>query len=218
MAVEEGSLTQGDARAVLALGVMGKHNLQADPQNTLLHHDVAGGLVNVKLSRPARGDEEARLELHRLGTLHARLARDDHLDTLSPRLHHEADDAIASPPNLQTSDELELERLGLGHGRETAVVHALSEHLDVALGEAETLLHSRSELPDPLALLTENLPANVQSKLPDLSFRGSHSPVLSCTEDDMPSRHKTVSLSHLVRVARMMISVRMGVLRISTPE
>jgi hypothetical protein len=44
--------------------------------------------------------------------------------------------------HLETSQKLELEGLSLSHGRETAVVNALSEHLHAALGKTKALLNS----------------------------------------------------------------------------
>lgn len=166
------------------------------------------------LSWPAGGDEEARLELHALGTLHASLTRDNNLNPERAALHDEADHAIARTsdlraapsakpnvkgsmkrraqhrmmskdderkPDLETTQELELERLSLGHGAEATVVHALRKHFHLrpraksepcskqqaraytrlgahrSLGERKPLLDSRGQLPDALALLSENL-------------------------------------------------------------
>ncbi len=138
---------------------------------TLLHHAMPCGLVNEHLSGVAGGDEEAGLELHRLGTLHASLTRHNDLDTEGPRLHDGADDTVASAAHLETTKQLELERLGLRHGGEAAVQHALSEHLDGALGEAKALLHGRGELADTLALLAQHL-AGAGGADDDLSAHG----------------------------------------------
>lgn len=69
-------------------------------QNTLLHHDVASGLVDEHLRGLARGNEETALELHGLGTLNPSLARHNHLYTLCAALHNKTDNTIACPADL----------------------------------------------------------------------------------------------------------------------
>mmetsp|Transcript_7462 Transcript_7462/g.16998 ORF Transcript_7462/g.16998 Transcript_7462/m.16998 type:complete len:203 (+) Transcript_7462:205-813(+) len=135
---------------------MGKHNLEADTQNTLLHHNVTGSLVDENLSRSASGDEKSRLELHRLGTLNTSLARNYNFNPQSTAFHDKADDAIAGPADLKTSEELEFQGLGLSHGGETTVVDTFREHLHGSLGKSKTLLNGRSELADALTLLSKN--------------------------------------------------------------
>ena len=81
-------------------------------------------------------DEEARLELHRLGTLYTGLARHNNLYSECAALHYETDHAIACPSDLrvqknsernehhpkgdhdylQAAEQLVLKRFRLGHG------------------------------------------------------------------------------------------------------
>ena len=57
----------------------------------------------------------------------------------------------------ETAEQLVAERLALGNGVETAVLHLLGVELERVVGELESLLHERSELADAATLVTKNL-------------------------------------------------------------
>lgn len=58
--------------------------------------------------------------------------------------------------NKLTSNKLVSQRLGLRDGAETASGHLLRVELHRLLGNVESLLHDRSQLPDPPSLLPEH--------------------------------------------------------------
>lgn len=60
------------------------------------------------------------------------------------------------PSDGEATEELVAEGLGLGDGAEAAVADLLGVELHSAVGEVESLLHHRRQLPDPATLLTED--------------------------------------------------------------
>lgn len=96
-------------------------------------------------------------ELHGLGTSGPQLAGDDDLTTLSARLHDEAQDTVACPPDGKTVEKLVPQRLALSDSGETTVGDLGGIEGDGVLGELEALLDERGELADAATLLTKNL-------------------------------------------------------------
>lgn len=166
-------VSEGGLGANLACRVVGKHDSDLDTENTLAHENVANSAVNVLLRGLAGLDHVALLELHALGTLGSELTGNDDLAALSAVLHNVAEDGVASTANGKTLEELELERLSLGLGRETTLLDLLGVELDGAISELEALLHNRGELADALALLTEHL-EGAGGTDDDLSAHGGH--------------------------------------------
>lgn len=148
---------EGLGLASLAGHVGTSHDLDLDAENTLLHQNVADGLVNELANGLTGVDHEAVGELHRLGTGSTELARDDDLATLGARLHNEAEDTVGGTSDGKTTEELVPERLALGDGVETTILDLLGVELERVLGEAETLLDESGELTDAAALVTKNL-------------------------------------------------------------
>ncbi len=118
---------------------------------------MTNGLVNKVLDGLTGVDHEAVGELHRLGTGSTQLARDDDLATLGTRLHDEAEDTVGGTSDGKTTEELVAERLALGDGVETTVLHLLGVELERVVGELESLLDESGELTDAATLVTENL-------------------------------------------------------------
>ncbi|KAI3480308.1 hypothetical protein L1887_57573 [Cichorium endivia] len=115
----------GLGHASTSLGVPALHDLDLDAENTLLHQHVADGLVNEVLDGLTGVDHETVGELHRLGTGSTQLTRDDDLATLGARLHDEAEHTVGGTADSETAEQLVAERLALGNGVETAVLHLL---------------------------------------------------------------------------------------------
>ena len=76
--------------------------------------------------------------------------------------------AAIIPADGEASEELVAERLGLGDGAEAAVNDLLSVQLNAVLREVEPLLDDGGKLPDPAALLTENV---LRPRRPDDDLR-----------------------------------------------
>jgi len=143
--------------ANLARGVMRKHDVDTDTDNALTEKYVANGSVDVGGARSTSLDHVAITELHALGTSTAHLARDLALNTLGATLHDVTDNTVASLADGEAVNKLELERLSLGDGAQTAVGNALSVQLDGALREVEPLLNDGGQLANATALLTEHI-------------------------------------------------------------
>mmetsp|Transcript_91464 Transcript_91464/g.165166 ORF Transcript_91464/g.165166 Transcript_91464/m.165166 type:complete len:201 (-) Transcript_91464:27-629(-) len=152
---------------------MSKHDLDLDTDHTLPHHHVPHSLVDIVLLRFSCGNEVTILELHGLGTLCAELAADDDLAALCSILHDEADNAVGGAAHGKAAEQLEAQRLALGHGAASTVLHALREELDAVLRETESLLHEGGQFPDATALLSEDL-ASAGGTDDDLRADGSH--------------------------------------------
>ena len=136
--------------------VVGKHDDNLDANDTTAEEDVLGGSVLEDNARVTSLDHVAITEEVHVGTLGTGLARDADLATLRTAVHDEADNAVTSLADNKAGKELELDRLGLGHGAETTEGDALDVELDVVT-EAETLADDRAELADALALLADDL-------------------------------------------------------------
>jgi len=129
-----------------------------------LEADGSGAEVDVALGGVAEdavgvaGLEEVSVaELHGLSTLTADLAGDVALSTDGAGVNAEADDAHSGTADGELVDELEAERLGLGHGAEAAVLDAVDEEGEGTLLVAEALLDEGGELAHALALVAEDL-------------------------------------------------------------
>merc|ERR1712060_741232 len=95
---EAGHMVPRDQPAVASLRsrfarrVMGQHDFHLDAQNTLAQQDVSDGSVDVLLRRTAAVNHQTVDELHRLRSLTAKLAGNNHFATLSAGLHDESED------------------------------------------------------------------------------------------------------------------------------
>ena len=105
---------EGILGALLASGIPGERDGDADTNDTRLEEDVADGNVSERLGSLTRLLEVTVRELDGLGTLGAALTRDDDLATLGLRLHDEADDTISSAADGEALEELEPE-IGRAH-------------------------------------------------------------------------------------------------------
>jgi hypothetical protein len=79
-----------------ASGIVVKHDLDLNTEDTLTKKDVTNSGIDEVASGLTRVDHETISELHGLGTSSTELARNDNLATLSTRLHNETEDTIAS--------------------------------------------------------------------------------------------------------------------------
>jgi len=140
-----------------ALGVVGKHDSHLDTQNTLSHHHVTDGGLDILLVSVTSLDHVTIGELLGLGSLASNLAGHGHLSTLGAGLHDEAKHTVASTTDGKATEELVLKGLSLGLGVEASVGNAVSEDLNSALGEVESLLHHGGELSDSLTLLAKDI-------------------------------------------------------------
>jgi len=140
-----------------ASGVIVKHDLNLDTENTLTEKNVANSSINEVTGGLTGVDHETVSELHGLGTGGTELARDNNLATLGARLHDETEDTIASTTDSQAVEKLELDGLALGNGAKTTVLNTLGIELNGVLGELETLLDKGGQLADTATLLTENV-------------------------------------------------------------
>lgn len=102
-------------------------------------------------------DHVAIGELLGLGSLASDLAGHRHLSTLGAGLHHEAQHTVASTADSKATEELVLQGLSLGLGVQASVGNAVSEDLDSALREVESLLNHGGQLSDSLALLAQHV-------------------------------------------------------------
>jgi hypothetical protein len=102
-------------------------------------------------------DHETLDELHGLGTLTTELTRDDNLNTLSTALHDKVQDTSTGTADGQTREELVTDRLGLGNGGKTTVLHLLGEELNGTLGETEALLDDGGQFADATTVLAKNV-------------------------------------------------------------
>lgn len=158
LGLEDGNCVgKGVGSASAAGGVPSVHNLDLDTENTLLHQDVADGLVDKVADGLTGVDHESVGELHRLGTRGTQLARDDDFATLSTGLHDESEHTVSGTSDSQTGEELVSQRLALGDGVETTVLHLLGVELERSLGELESLLNKRRQLANAAALLAKDL-------------------------------------------------------------
>merc|ERR1719291_258368 len=143
--------------ADLAAGIPRQHDLDLDAEHPLPEQDVSAGHVHILVDGISGVDHQTVNKLHGLSSLSPQLAADNNLAALGSRLHDETENTIASPPHGQTSDQLVTERLGLGNGAKSASGHLLGVELDSSLGEVEPLLDDAGQLPDPPALLSQNV-------------------------------------------------------------
>eukprot|EP01083_Nonionella_stella_P116322 345557_1 len=152
---------------------MGQHDGDLHTEDTLLHHHVTDGVVDVFSASLAGGDSVTIVVLHGLGTLATDLAGHGHFAALGTGLHDEAEDTVAALADGKATEELVLEGLGLGLGTKTTVGHTLSEHLKSTLGKVESLLDNGGQFSDSLALLAENV-LGLGSLDDDLGADGGH--------------------------------------------
>lgn len=112
------------------------------------------------------------------------------------------------PPNSKTTKKLVTERLSLGNSAESSVINFLSVELHAVLRELESLLYQRGQLSDPPPLLTYKNEKVLKNS------------IIAQNKAKRKYRRNQVSRPRTfwVRVARMMISVRIGVTLTSTPE
>jgi hypothetical protein len=68
-----------------------------DTEDTLFEKDVADGVVDELVNGVSRVDHETIGEFHGFGTGSTELARNDHLATLSTRLHDKSKNTITCP-------------------------------------------------------------------------------------------------------------------------
>lgn len=126
-----------------ALGVVGKHEGHSHTDDTLSHHDVTDGSVNILSGGETSLHHITVSILLGLGSLASELSGHNNLGTLSTRLHHETENTIARLSDGKASEKLILKGLGLGLGAKTSVGNALSEQVDGTLREVEsTILRS----------------------------------------------------------------------------
>lgn len=124
-----------------------KHDLDLNTDHSLLEEDVSDGLVDEDLSWVTSGDEETFLVLLALGSLLSELTRDDDLTTVSTStLDDVGDDGLGAESDGNTRQELGLEVLGLGRGRESLVGDVSHGDGDLSLVVAESLLDEGDEL------------------------------------------------------------------------
>jgi len=166
--VGERSLGSGFARRIV-----GQHDFHLDAQNSLTQEDVSDGGVDVLLGGVAAVNHQTIDELHRLGSLTAKLAGNHHFASLGAGLHDKPEDAIAGATNGETADEFVAERLGLSDGAKTAGRNLLGVELDCAIGIVEPLLDDRSEFANALAFVTQHI-LSPSRQDDDLRARRSH--------------------------------------------
>ena len=158
LGLEDGDgIGKGEGLAGTSLGVPALHDLDLDSENTLLHENVTNSLIDKVLDGLTGVDHESVGELHRLGTGSTQLTRNDDLATLGTGLHDEAEHTVGGTADGKTTEELVAERLALGDGVETTVLHLLGVELERVVGELESLLDEGGELADAATLITENL-------------------------------------------------------------
>lgn len=133
------------------------HHSDLDSQDTLSHHYVAHGGIDVLGGGLTSLDHVAISELLGLGTLPTDLAGDGNLSSLGSSLHYEAENAIACATYGEAAQKLVLQGLGLGLGAQSTVGDALGKDLNASDGEVESLLHHRGHLANALALLTKDI-------------------------------------------------------------
>lgn len=133
------------------------HNLDLDTEDTLSQQNVTGGSVNEVSDGLTGVDHETVGELHGLGSGGSQLSGDNNLDTLGAGVHNVSDNTVGGSSDGQTVEQLVLDGLALGDGRQTSLLDSLSVDGDGALGESESLLDKRHELSDSSAVLTEHL-------------------------------------------------------------
>jgi len=148
---------QGNLAADLAFGIVGKHDLDLDAENTLLHHNVSGGGSDVVVLGFTSRDHVTVLKLHNLSTLGRHFTGNGDFATLGAVLHDEADDTVASTTDGELSEEFVTEGLALGHGARSAVLDTLGEELNRVLGELETLLDHGGQFANTGTTLTEDI-------------------------------------------------------------
>jgi hypothetical protein len=210
------------ATSLLASGVVGRrrgaHDLDLDTEHTLPEQNVTGGVVNEVLSGLTGVDHEAVGELHGLGTGGAQLAGDDNLATLGAGLHNETvvklevcsstwkkhcvclpEDTVACTTNGKTVEKLVAEGLALGDSGETAGLDLSGVKGDAVRGELVTVGDQAGKLWMLLDIVI---------------------PVISRHSNEHTSRilRPCSPRTSWVWVARMMMSVTVGVTRTSTPE
>jgi hypothetical protein len=140
-----------------ASGIVVKHDLDLNTEDTLTKKDVTNSGIDEVASGLTRVDHETISELHGLGTSSTELARDNNFAALSTRLHDETKNTIAGTTDSQTVEKLELDGLALSDSAKTTVLDTLSVELNSILGELETLLDERGQLTNAATLLTKNI-------------------------------------------------------------
>ncbi len=144
-------------RSHLAIGIPGQHDFHLDAEDALSEEDMPAGRVHVVIGRVSRVDHQTIDELHGLGALSSKLARDDDLAALSARLHDEAEDAVAGASHGQAADQLVTKRLGLGDGAKSPSRDFLGVELDRVLRKVESLLDDGREFTDASAFLAQDV-------------------------------------------------------------
>ncbi len=105
----------------------------------------------------SRLDHVSISEFHGLGTLSPQFAGDDDFASLRAGFHDEAHDAVARTTDGKAGEELELERLGLRLGAQSAILDALGVQFHGAVGEFKSLLDDARQFADALAFLAQNV-------------------------------------------------------------
>ena len=154
---DRNDIVERDLGTDLSVGVVREHDLDSDTNDTLTHQDVTNSNIRVDLSGVSGLDHVSVSELHGLCTLSAKLSGNDDLTSLGGRLHHETDHTVASTTNGKTSEQLELERFGLGLSAKSTVVHTFGVQFHSTIGKLETLLDDRGQLTDALSFLSEDV-------------------------------------------------------------
>jgi len=136
-----------------ASGIVRQHDFHFDAQNSLTQEDVSDGGVDVLFGGAAAVNHQPVDELHRLGSLTAKFAGDDHFASLSARFHDESENAIAGASDGQTADKFVAEGFCLSDGAKTASRHLFGVELDGSVGIVESLLNDGCKLADALAFV-----------------------------------------------------------------
>merc|ERR1712121_103693 len=136
---------------------MRQHNLHFDTQNTLTQEDVSDGGVDVLFGGIATVNHESVDEFHRLRSLTAKLARDNHFASLGTGFHDESEDSVAGASDSETANKFVAKRLGLSDGAKTSSRNLLGVELDGAIGVVEPLLDDGGEFADSLAFVAQHV-------------------------------------------------------------
>lgn len=140
--------------AVLAFGVVGKHDSHSDSNGTLSEHDVFDCLNDILLHGFTTADHISFLELHGLCSSTSKFSGDNNLHTFGLSVvHDELQNAVARTSDGKSSAELVANRLGLGSRTQTSGLDLFGENLDSVLvfksvTQLKELLNIRNSLDD----------------------------------------------------------------------
>ena len=121
-----------------ALRIVGKHEGDSHTDDTLSHHHVTDGGVNILSGGETSLNHITISILLGLGSLASELSRHNNLGTLSTGLHHETEYTIARLSDGKASEKFILKGLGLGLGAKTSVGYALGKQIHGTLREVES--------------------------------------------------------------------------------